>query len=491
MSLRPALLLPWLLLAAAACSKLKPNAAADPDRFFENAKAGKAAPVREGLAADPKLAQAKDPDGQWTALHLAGSNEVAQALLEAGADLEARAAGGMTPLHAAIHADRKEVAQFLIGRKASLAARMQKPPYTPLQLAAVEGRDEVAALLMELSSPQELAEPVEGETLLHIASRMGQETMAELLLLNNVDPNLRNRAGQTPIFLSSSARVAGLLLDRKADLAIRSADGGTVLSTLIRGKAEGTACLILQSPHPLDAEHVGGALLAAAQSQSVELLKFFLPRHPEFHYRRAALLRSAQLPNAAVVALLAGDGVAQSQDARGTTPLHVASNADVTKTLLNFGLFADARDDRGQTPLFLAAAEGRLDVARTLLTAGADPGAVANDGSTALHMACARDDAELANALMAKGAEANTRDKLGVTPLHYAANANNLALADVLLHKGADPLAPIKKKAVFAPARTGELPNPFGGQDMSGRTPMDVAASVEMRRLLEKYRPGS
>jgi RNA polymerase primary sigma factor len=47
----------------------------------------------------------------------------------------------------------------------------------------------------------------------------------------------------------------------------------------------------------------------------------------------------------------------------------------------------DARDERGWTPLMLAASKGRLQVCRTLLEAAADPLAVAHDGTDALALA--------------------------------------------------------------------------------------------------------
>jgi ankyrin repeat protein len=96
--------------------------------IIKTAKAGQAARVKELLATDKSLINARDKDGS-TPLHCAvwkGHEQVVAALLEAGADVNAHNENdhwGTTPLHAAAHANQPAIAQVLIERGADVDSR--------------------------------------------------------------------------------------------------------------------------------------------------------------------------------------------------------------------------------------------------------------------------------------------------------------------------------------------------------------------------------
>ncbi len=480
-----------VLISVAGCKKMQEakGPEADPLKFFPAVRGGALPAVQAGLKADPELARAKDPSGQWTALHVAGSPEVAAALLEAGANLEGRGLGGMTPLHAAVNDDRRDVVKLLLQKKASLQAKMTEPPYTTLQLAVARKRPELTALLLELSSPGDIAEKVGGESLLHLAVKAGDATITELLLLKGADPNPRDGAGRTPMWSATSIELAELLLGKGGSISVRASDGEPAIAALLRSTAEPVAFQLLQDKAPLDSPILGASLLSAVDYRAERIVRLLLERRPEFEFRKAALFKAASLGYGDLVRMIGGEGTATAQDARGRNGLHFAFTKDVVLQLKELGVYLDARDDRGQTPLFVAAAAGKNEVAGELLQQGADAGPVSTGGDTPLHMACARDDLDLARLIVEKGAEVNIRNKHGVTPLHYAAYAGNVALAKLLLKGGADPLAKIDAKTVFPPAQPGDLPNPFAGMDVSKKSPYDITPFAGMQSLLRKFFP--
>src|SRR5215467_1841193 len=96
--------------------------------IIKAAKKGDTAKIKELLALDRELMQARDSDGS-TPLHCAtwkGHQEVVSVLLKAGADVNAQNTNdhwGTTPLHAAAHANQAAIAQLLIDHGAQLDAQ--------------------------------------------------------------------------------------------------------------------------------------------------------------------------------------------------------------------------------------------------------------------------------------------------------------------------------------------------------------------------------
>jgi uncharacterized protein len=121
---------------------------------FEAAALGDAGRLGELLREDPDLARAWSPDG-FTALHYAaffGSPEAIEALVAAGADLEAPArnrefAPEARPLHSAAAAGRSDNAAALLAAGADPNAR-QHGGFTPLMEAEQSGNLDLAELLI-------------------------------------------------------------------------------------------------------------------------------------------------------------------------------------------------------------------------------------------------------------------------------------------------------------------------------------------------------
>jgi len=143
-----------------------------------------------------------------------------------------------------------------------------------------------------------------------------------------------------------------------------------------------------------------------------------------------------------VRSLVARDpGVVNERDARGQTPLHVASEVGdqaIAAFLLTSGAGVDAVDELGRTPVHLAAAAGHGPVAETLLSAGADPRAICRDGRTLLHSAAAGGLVGLMERLLTEGFGVDAPDRYGRTPLFWASQSGSADGAEWLLTHGAD-----------------------------------------------------
>lgn len=109
----------------------------DPSKeIIKAAKSGNVIRVRDLLAQDKSLINARDKDGS-TPLHCAvwkGHQQVVALLLQARADVNAHNENdhwGTTPLHAAAHANQPAIAQLLIDQGANINAK-DREGRTPL-----------------------------------------------------------------------------------------------------------------------------------------------------------------------------------------------------------------------------------------------------------------------------------------------------------------------------------------------------------------------
>jgi ankyrin repeat protein len=151
--------------------------------IFEAAVTGRADLVRSHLARDSGLARAWSPDG-YTALHYPaffGGVDVAEALLAAGADVEAvsRNAMGARPLHSAAAGRHLDVSRLLIERSADVNAS-QHGGFMPLHQAAQHGDGELAEVLLAAGADRD-ARLDDGRTAADIALEAGHEGLADRL----------------------------------------------------------------------------------------------------------------------------------------------------------------------------------------------------------------------------------------------------------------------------------------------------------------------
>ncbi|WP_151638429.1 ankyrin repeat domain-containing protein [Noviherbaspirillum aerium] len=114
---------------------------------------------------------------------------------------------------------------------------------------------------------------------------------------------------------------------------------------------------------------------------------------------------------------------ANLRNQRGDSLLMLASyhgHFDVAKALLRHGGDTELRNDMGQTPIAGAAYKGDVPMVQLLLAHGANVEGAAPDGKTALMMAAMFNRTEVVKLLLAHGADASAQDAKGMTALTAA-----------------------------------------------------------------------
>src|SRR6267142_2611209 len=270
-----------------------------------------------------------------TPLHLVlreGHVEVAQFLVEHGADAIAQDNDGSTPLHWTSSRGHIELAQFLIQHGADATAQNRNGS-TPLHWASSKGHIELAQFLVQHSADA-TAQNKNGSTPLHRASSEGHIELAQFLVQHGADATAQNKNGSTPLHWASSEghiELAQFLVQHGADATAQDNDGTTPLH---RASSEG----------------------------HIELARFLIQHGAD----------------------------ATAQNKNGSTPLHRASSEghiELAQFLVQHSADATAQNKNGSTPLHRASSEGHIELARFLIQHGADATAQNKNGSTPLHRA--------------------------------------------------------------------------------------------------------
>ncbi|KAF8256927.1 ankyrin repeat-containing domain protein [Lactarius quietus] len=127
------------------------------------------------------------------------------------------------------------------------------------------------------------------------------------------------------------------------------------------------------------------------------------------------------------------------------TPLYFAAGSmrlDAIQVLLEYNVDVNLQNEEGITPLYRASThhsslEGKVvDIVRQLLEHGADPNIPGHDHSTTLHQASSEASLEIARLLLSYGAKVDEKDGEGRTPFQVAASNE---LKKLLLEHGAVP----------------------------------------------------
>ncbi|XP_036274485.1 ankyrin repeat domain-containing protein 12 isoform X4 [Pipistrellus kuhlii] len=125
------------------------------------------------------------------------------------------------------------------------------------------------------------------------------------------------------------------------------------------------------------------------------------------------------------------------------------------------------RNERGETPLHMAAIRGDVKQVKELISLGANVNVKDFAGWTPLHEACNVGYYDVAKILIAAGADVNTQGLDDDTPLHDSASSGHRDIVKLLLRHGANPFQANKH----------------------GERPVDVAETEELELLLKREVP--
>ena len=202
----------------------------------------------------PRIKKARGTPLHYAAFY--GLHDIAAFLIvEHSQDVNARGfCNKETPLHVALRCGHADIAQLLLEHGADAKAQ-DKTERTPLLLASVGGHLEIARVLLERGADMEARDIFDGSPL-ERASALGHAEVARILLEHGADANGRNEGTWTPLHsagLNSAGAevVARLLVKHGADVNAVDSNGSTPLHLASEHGCVGVARVLLE--HGADA----------------------------------------------------------------------------------------------------------------------------------------------------------------------------------------------------------------------------------------------
>ena len=413
--------------------------------------------------------------------------DLAQLLLNNGAEVNRKDRDNKTPLHLAVQRKRFRLAGILLERGADANAENNEG-MTPLQIlsksyACDESEILNFAQLLLNNGAEVQRRDKDSETPLHLVIRRNWFRLAGILLKHGADTNVENNKGQTPFHtLLSQSHIRGSEKGKTLDLALllykngaevnrRDEANQTLLHLAIRADQFRLAGILLEHGADANAENNEGMtplqILSEryaddeSESEILNVAQLLLNNGAEVHRRD----KDSETPLHLVIRrnsfgfvskfariLLEHGADANAKSVKGVTPLHILSPryfedehiVNLAQLLFDNGAEVNSPDNDNVTPLHLAINHNQFMLARLLLERGADANVENNEGKTPFHIlsqSYIEDEGIVVNfALLLKnhGAEVDTRDKANRTPLHLAIRRNRSMLVEILLENGAD-----------------------------------------------------
>ena len=369
-----------------------------PPELFTAIKAGNLDYVKTALQENPKFANSKDQSGE-TPLILAartGNKNLCEVLIANGADLEAQGQYG-TALHEAAIANLKDIAELLINRGANVNAK-DNSGYTPLYYASTFGPAgkrnkndwDIARSLVSRGASVN-TKPGSDDTPLHSAALYAPEEIVKLFLDNGANVNVKltspgwpgkRNSGPTALHnacmrADKNTEIVELLIAAGADLNAKcyndKADGWTPLFFACLHENTEAVRLLVAKRAKVQARSESGST-PIHHAPNAEIAQLLIDNGANVHFKdkngysplhnavKAGRLDVAKL-------LIAKRAFVTTINNQGTSLLHEAANnnqKEMIELLIAQGVNIDAKDRAGMTPAGVAEKAGHHEIAEFL-----------------------------------------------------------------------------------------------------------------------------
>ncbi|CAG9986600.1 unnamed protein product [Clonostachys byssicola] len=362
-----------------------------------------------------------------TALHHAIENasiKTVEFLTQRNVDLHAKDRKGNTPLHRAASCKvSKRTMDILLApifQDTSCLSDVNASGNTPLHEAASSGNSNLVQALLSQGAALNTTNKT-GSTSLHLAASRGYDDIVQFLLEAGAEPNVMNDDGAMPLYLACQA------------------GHGTTVASILRLPSIDPNLPNAQGDAPI---HI------AAEGQNISPIQELFRRNANINARNRRWLTPIHLRITAglqIKFLVASGANIEARTPSGQTPLHLAANCDhidAAAALINGGANISAVDYDGKTVLHYAV--GKENFGRWFLTnilrreIKIDVSKPDKKGRTPLHYAAQAGYPTVFKMLLGAGGEGDLarKDRYNCTPVDYATSETIDSMRYILEAKG-------------------------------------------------------
>jgi len=388
-----------------------------------------------------------------------GDYRAAEAALEKGADPNARVFGtwlNYTPLLEAITEGRRNVAELLLDWGADPYAEDENHD-SPIGFAAEKGKESILELLLSRGVP------IDWKT--SVGWTPAERGDLGVLLNYGIDPNQRTWDGGcllTMAAFNDSPEQLKLLLDRGANLNAQDDDGNSALMVAIYQNRQKAITFLINAGADLNIQNKAGeSALSRAIGFRTNTASFLIEHGANVNLAdqsgKTLLMEAASTASLAVLnELLAHGANVGARTKSGEAAVHFAagfsgldwddarsvenrrSPIEIISSLEAHGADLKAVNAAQQSALHFAADTGYAGTVQKLLEKYLDSRAADKHGDTALHKAIASHTADrIEKVKLLIGGGVNVPNNNGDTPLHVAAAEMDTSVCSILLDNGA------------------------------------------------------
>jgi ankyrin repeat protein len=298
---------------------------------------------------------------------------------------------------------------------------------TLLYLAVKFGNEQIVRVLLEEGAQTDAISSVHNkQSPLHLAVKSNSRDVVDLLLKRGASPDIMDRYRNTPLHLAAdtgSSPIADLLLKHGADVNFFDNFGRTPLHfAATKGHTSVLELLLDRNAVINRRDKFGNTPLSCTKygTKSYKLLSTKGATTDRTTIRRPS---------------------AQEVSSYTSYPLHWVSftgQVERIDQLLSDGWSINQIDDTKRTPLYKAITKKHLKLVEMLIERGADINIADSNHIPPLSRAINKNDYEMTDLLLKNDATVDVKDKFHYTPLHWAAIRGNHEIVKLLLNKNPD-----------------------------------------------------
>lgn len=424
---------------------------------------------------------AKDKCGKMTMYYAYDKNnlDICKYLLTKGFFINSKINGNFTILHMSVKNNDEEFTEYLLNNDADVNLTTNDGS-TALHLACQMRSEKIVKLLLKHKIDIHVQNK-DGLTCLHVAAKRNNEKIIKQLLRKGANVNTLDNNNMTAICHAvefSNRNVVEVLLGKKPNLADKSNKIAFYLSILgATAEHRLIAELFLFNRFSIKEEtfeniHIPEILYSTYKNEywKSDYKKIFTELFRcepsvEAFFKYQLLFSAVEKGYVEIVQdLLCSEANVNVLLEKNSTLLEIAVNNGqyrVMHQLFKLGADLQTRDTHGNTLLHISVLTDCMDIIEFLLKHNSVE-ARNNKGQTPLYLSIYRNNIKVVKLILKSGVDINSRTNLETTPLHIAAKIGNLNLVKLLLDYDAS----------------------VNVKDSNNQTPLDIAIYSERTEII-------